>query len=335
MEFKTNIDTATQEYIKTLNNQFSFIVSHINKFQLCKHDLLSVQNGHDIVNMGVYALKNIKTHIKALENVLSDCQDFIKEIEDDLSQPQKEDGFVFHTKNGMLSYKGRDFIQAVRKSLNDSKKQDLNKQDLNKYTDKQDLNKQDLNKYTDKQDLNKQDLKQDTYIIPNFTPNYKVKIPYVDSLKKIPPMFHYYDGDEVNPKGMYCCLTKGVYAQVPFPDVIDPVKDHEKHRSVKCKYETKEECNYQRNKIAKHYNSQLRQCNFAHKGENLVKVGNSAKCSFIPNFGNRETLLNDIKKVCLDDIKTVLLYGLHDVAISAFWFHNKPESITLIDLDKA
>lgn len=298
------------EYIATLNNQFSDLVSKFNKFQLANHDISSVKRGHEILNLGTEALSNLKTHVRALETLLSDCQDVVKEIEDDLSHKPKDDEFVYHTKNGMLSYKGRDFIKMEIKATAQERTPVIE---------------------------NVKEQQQELPILHELGNNFTIKTPIVKSLKDIKPMFSYFNGDSNTPRGLYCCLKNNVYLRVPFPEVIDSTKDYDRYHSIKCKHGTKEECDFQRSRMAKHYSSSIRQCNFAHGGDKLIKIGYPARCPNMPHFGNHNSLRADLSRLTIDDIKSVLLYGLHDVALSALWFDAQPKKSNIIisDLDKA
>ena len=106
-------------YTETLNLTFSQIVKTYNKFQLSNHSKSSLDLGNDIIKQGVKLLKSLKEHVKAFESVLTDCQDLVNEITDDLSQTPKEEDFVYHSSNGMLSYIGRDFVPKQIVEINE------------------------------------------------------------------------------------------------------------------------------------------------------------------------------------------------------------------------
>lgn len=291
------------EYMNSVTALFSDLVRTYNKFQLSDHSKASLGKGQDILKNGILLLCQLKSHTKALESLLSDCQDYVNEIEDDLSQKHKNEDFVFHTKNGMLSYIGRDFIEAPTKKVISEHKES-----------------------TPEESTPERVLINDV--------GYYMKMPVIKDLKQIPPMFYYYKSSNLDGQGVYCCLGPNVYAKVPFPIIIDSTKEYNRDRSIKCKYKTKALCDDQRAKMAKYHNSQVRICNFAHEGEKLIKVGYPSRCATIPNFGNPQSLANDIKNVDLDGIKTILMYGLNDVALVSIWLDCNKETGIYDKLDE-
>lgn len=278
------------EYISTLGNIFSNLVRAYNRFQLTDHSLETLNDGKEILKRGVKVVCTIKEHIKAFESVLSDCQDFIKEIEDDLSEEPKEEDFVYSTKHGMLSYRGRDFIPTDKEPHTNRVK-----------------------------GIRKPQVSEQVFIEEL---GYYMKLPTIKNIRDIPPMLYWYNGDSTYSKGVYCCIVKGVYTRIPFPEITDSTKDHTRDRSVKCKYHRKEDCDVHRIKMAKLHNSVIRVCNFAHEGDHIVKIGYPARC-IVPSFGNPATFKNDINNVTLDSIKVMLMYGLNDIMVSAIWLDCK------------
>lgn len=271
-----------------LNSAFSDIVKKFNTLQLSNHSKASISEGNIILSTGVELLNQLKNYTKSLETLLSDCQDFIKEVEDDLSKkPHKED-FVYHTSNGMLSYLGRDLIVKNADSKNTSNESKIS------------------NPVT-----------IERVLIPEI--GYYMRLPVIQDVRKIPPMFYWYKGDTQHSAGIYCCLIPGVFAKVPFPEIIDSTKEYNKGRSIRCKYRTKALCDDQRSKMAQYHDSQVRICNFAHTGEKIVKIGYPSRCAQVPNFGNPSSITNDIKSIDEDAIKNILMYGLNDIAVAAIY----------------
>lgn len=134
---------------------------------------------------------------------------------------------------------------------------------------------------------------------------------------------HTHATNHTHTSGIYCCISPGVYAKAPFPEIVDGSKDINRMKSIKCKYGTAENCSDQKNKMSKYHNSQIRTCNFAHKGEKIIKIGCQQRCSSVITFGNPSTFSTDVKKINSSDINSLLLYGLNDLIISALWFDNQ------------
>ena len=301
------------EFSALLNSTFSDIVKKYNKFQLSNHSKESIDEGHIILNEGINLLNQLKMHVKSLETILSDCQDYLENVEEDLSQKPREEDFVFHTINGMLSYVGRDFI------VKDKKKNSNANSNANGTSSSQ------------------VEIKTSTERILINEIGYYMKLPIIYDIKKIPQMFYYYKGDNQYSTGIYCCLIPNVFIKVPFPEIVDSTKEYNKGHSIKCKYKTKLMCDDQRSKMAKYHDSQIRICNYAHSGEKIVKIGYPSRCPNIPNFGNPETLTNDIKIIDEDSIKNILLYGLNDMIIASVYldyYKMNQESNKIIIYDK-
>jgi len=270
--------------ISVLNKELTKIIKKYTKFQLQKHSKKSIKEGSEIMKQGLVILNTLKHHTNSLEIILNECNEFMKDVIDDLSYPQPPEDFVFSTSKGMLSYVGREYLE-------------------------------------DKLEERKEKVSiPEKILIPEI--GYYMNLNSVDDITKIPPMFYYYNNvnDKVNTPGIYCCVIPDVYVKIPFPDIIDSTKEYSRVRSIKCKYLDSKKCNEQCNRLANAYNSQLRTCNFAHKGEKIVKIGYSSRCSIIPRFGNPSTLIADIKAIGLGEIKNILLYGLNDLISSAIWF---------------
>jgi len=277
-----------EEHKQVLSKGFSEFISRYNKFQLSIHNKETIQAGSEIISEGSSLLNLLKTHVLSLETVLSDCQDFMEEVVEDLAVEPKAEDFVFTTKKGMLSYKGRDFVP---KKKTDEPTVVIPKQIKPKLQ---------------------------RVLIPEI--GYYLKLNKVNKLSDIQPMLSYYDNpkDTENLPGLYCTLLPGVHVRIPFPNVVDSTKEYGRGHSIRCKYISKELCDNQRGKMASFHKSQVRTCNFAHTGQKIVKIGYPSRCSRV-SFGDAETLTRDIKSIKLPDIKNILLYGLNDIMSSIVW----------------
>jgi len=283
-----------QTYQDNLQTGFSDVIRKFVEIQLLPHTIENFTKSKMVVLEASKILATLKEHIKILNTMLSDTQDYINVAEEDFTQKPRKEDFVYHTTAGMLSYKGREFIPAQVKTIT-----------------------------------------EDTLILPEI--GYKFKAPIVHNLQDIPCMFyHYVSDDKKHPDGLYCCISPGVYCKVVFPEVVDSTKDYNRDKSIRCKNYTKENCEEHRRKMASHHTSTLRICNYAHKGEKILKIGYSSRCASNPRLGNPTTLKTDIHNARIDDIKQILLYGISDIIAASVWFsHNRINSIVLNDLDKA
>lgn len=298
-----------EKYNDLLNSAFSDIIKSYIKFQLQDHTKNTIVKGKKLIDECVKLLSDLKKHCTHLETILCDCEDFIEDVENDLSFPQPNEDFVYNTSKGMLSYRGRDYLEKAKKNI---KKQEI----------KQEIKNGQLNN------------KVGRVIIPEI--GYYLKINVVSKLSDIKPMFHYYnnENDKKNKPGVYCSIIPDIYIKVPFPTLIDSTKDYNRIRSVKCKNKTKSECKKKHQMFSKLHNIKVRECNYAHKDEKMIKIGYSSRCSSLPQFGNPQTLIKDIKHVNIEDIKNVLMYGLNDLFSSYVWFeYNNKQKIVLSDID--
>ena len=85
------------------------------------------------------------------------------------------------------------------------------------------------------------------------------------------------------------------------------------------------ECCDARTNLASKYNSTVRDCNFAHKGDKYIKLGTSFRSPHKPRFGNHNFLNDDMDSIPDDDIKTILMYALSDVLLSSMWFQKQKD----------
>ena len=149
-----------------------------------------------------------------------------------------------------------------------------------------------------------------------------LNLPIISDIKSIPPAFYWYEGDKFHKKGIYICLCQGFYVKVAFPNVISGASKDHKLNSIKCKYTTIEECKQNKKKNSEIYGSEIRECFYVHKKECFNKVGSIFRCS-IENFGNHQTLNDDLKRVQNFDIKHLLMYSLSDDLLAILWYQNK------------
>jgi hypothetical protein len=292
------------QYRQRVVDGFSDIIIRYNKFQLSLHTSKTVDQGNEIIADGILLLNMLKQHTNALETALSDCQDFMEDVSKDLAvEPHKED-FVYSTFKGMLSYKGRDFIPK-KKVIKEKQVPPVATPNIERM------------------------------LIPEI--GYYINVQKVDKLTDIPSVFTWYDNpkDTENPPGLYCTIIPNVHVRVPFPAVVDSTKEYGRGRSIRCKYATNILCDDQRSKMAMYHKSQVRTCNFAHTGDDIVKVGYPSRCTKA-NFGNSDSLTKDIRLVKILDIKNILLYGLNDIMASIIWLdYNQIENTVFNNIEKA
>lgn len=155
----------------------------------------------------------------------------------------------------------------------------------------------------------------------DISPN-NLNIPIIKNLKDIPPMFHWFEGDNSYKKGIYVCMSKGFYSKVPFPNMVSTLDQNFKINSIPCKYETKLSCQLHKKKISEIFNSEVRECYYVHQKEKFVKIGSSYRCN-VESFGNHNSLNNDINYVTIIDIKRILMHSLSDSLLSVLWYQNK------------
>lgn len=314
LEYKYTKDALSEvkQYDALLNTTISKIIRHYNQLQLADHTVNTIKSGNDMVTAGIDLLRHLKISISTLETLLSDCSDFVKEIKEDLSCPRKSEDYIYLTKGGMLSYPGRDLLITQKEKTNVVKKQDVGKN-------------------TKKDKIYVNELK------------YHLKMPVVNNLKQIPPAMYYLkeDSSKTNSKnnhksGIYINLGNENYAKIPFPEIVDSKKEYDRKHSIRCKYTHKKDCEEQRKKMSKYHNSQIRNCNFAHKGDKLVKIGYPSRCPTIPNYGNPESIDADTKHININDIKNLLMYGLNDLISAMIWMdYNSHKEQVFVNLESA
>lgn len=295
-------------YSTTLENIFSSVVKKFNKLNLADHTNQTVEDAQILLKKGTDMLKSIKSHVKSLETLLSDCDDFVEEVIEDISKPPKEEEYVYHTAGGMLSYPGRDVLKTI------------------------------LAKPVKQEPV----IPKPEQIVPQMERTlipevgYYLRLPVVSNLKNIPQAMHYFKGNAETPAGVYMNLPNNNIVRMPFPEIMDSKREYDRTHSIRCKYQRIDDCNFQRSKMSKLYNSQVRTCNFAHAGDKIIKVGYPSRCPSVPDFGNPTTMSSDIKKVNMNDVNNMLLYGLNDIMCSVIYLdYNSVTDKVMSSLEKA
>ena len=275
------------QYSITLDESFSKIIRAYNKLQLEDYTSDTINKGKELKNKGYNLLSLLKSHINGLETMLSNCALFVAEIEEDLMCEPKNDNYVYQTKNGMLGYPGKEFIKNIIETQKKAIAPEVQPKPL-------------------KESIQK-------ILVPEV--GYNLKIPVVADIKDIPNALYYCK----NANGLFMRLPNNNILKMPFPETVDSRKEYDRKHSIRCKYHTKQECDSQRKKMARSYNSTLRVCNFAHEGDRIIKIGYPSRCPNMPSFGNPQTMASDIKQVSEDDVKNLLLYGLSDFMACVIW----------------
>lgn len=308
-----NFSKLIAEYNSTLEKSFSQIVRMFNKLHLADYTVSTLTNGTKLIQQTNALVKTLTIHTDSIKNMMIDGENLVSEIKEELSQPVKPGGYVYHTTNGMLSYPAREVIQLVTKPRPDPK---LDPKEIKEEPEK-------------KTEVIRE------IVLPEI--KYRMKMTTVTDLKQIPTAMYFYKPAEPAqyPAGVYINVA-GNYIRIPFSEIVDSKKEYDRKHSIRCKYKTIVECDLQRAKMAKLYDSTVRSCNFAHKGDKIIKIGYPSRCPSMPAFGNPASISNDIKFISTDDIKNMLMYGLNDVLISAIWLNfNNKTGHTIVDLDTA
>jgi hypothetical protein len=89
---------------------FANMITECAKIMTSDHSKQTITQGTTLITEYRTTLHNMKSHISNLTNIISQCEDFIKTIEEDLSVKRKKDNFVYKTVCGMLSYNDREHV---------------------------------------------------------------------------------------------------------------------------------------------------------------------------------------------------------------------------------
>lgn len=234
-------------------------------------------------------LKTTKKMCYLLENFHKNLCSMAANIENnlenmiaDLSAETKTE-YVHHTFGGMLSFPGREKVEKPKKQI---------------------------------EQIPPEPEKPSPIVIPELS--CRVTLNKVNKLSAIPPAFYWFVGSPEHSPGVYVNLS-GQYIKVPFPTIVDP-SNHDRMHTIRCKYGSKAMCSKKHIEISKIYRSAVRQCNFAHTGDEIIKLGHPMRCPNRQLFGNPQTIREDITYVHINDIKNLLLYGLNDLFTANIWF---------------
>lgn len=140
---------------------------------------------------------------------------------------------------------------------------------------------------------------------------YSMHLPTVRTMEELHKLHSIYYCEET--KSVWMVLPGANLVKIPFPDIVDCTKSTEKTNSIRCRYQSKAICGDNKQGFWT--------CSYAHTGEKMVKLGYPIRCPSVPNFGNPSTIRRDIQYVKLNDIKSLLMYGLNDVIVAAIWLN--------------
>lgn len=216
-----------------------------------------------------------------INKMILNLEDNLEGMISDLSADSKPE-FVHHTFAGMLSFPGREKVAKPEKM---SVVQPVQEKPM-------------------------------PMLVPQL--NCRITLNKVNKLSAIPPAFYWFVGSPENEPGIYVNLA-GQYIKVPFPKLMDP-QEYDKARTIRCKYGSKLECTKKHMNMSKMYRSAVRQCNYAHQDDQMVKLCYPVRCPNRPLFGDPANLRDDVNYIYLSDIKNLLLYGLHDLFMAGVWF---------------
>ncbi len=135
---------------------------------------------------------------------------------------------------------------------------------------------------------------------------YKIKMQKITNLKSIPSMFWVFENN------FYCNINSNI-CKVPFPKISNGLTEESKHKTIRCYYKSRENCNEKKGN---------KNCYFSHTGEEIKKVGVFGRCNKNMSFGNPDSFIYDIDKMEIEDAKNLLLYGLNDVFLGMIVLDN-------------
>lgn len=294
------------------------------------HDKFSnIKQAQDLESYATYLRQmNIKLEkiLQVSDNFVHECIDKATEVREicNLQEIHKDNPFP---------------VFSVHKEMYENKYKNMNWADITKTDEKKEKIITNVEKIINHKKT-KDEFKHTDVMYKKISELYDQKldinwtIPIINNLNDIPPSIYWFDGNKKNPKGVYACISKDFYVQIPLPNVIDSTKDFNRICSVKCKYGTHDECLQIRKELADRYNSKIRPCNFAHQGDKYSKIGTTFRCPSNPRFGNLPCLKNDISTLQDTDMKMMLMYSLSDMLLSSMWFQNNNiNKLILTDID--
>jgi len=361
---QNKIEECNNIYKNCIKNQQIEIIKHSNNFLNMDHTKETLKIGYKLVNNIKEILYYNKIFTDLLKNITDTCDNFINDIENNL----------FNYNNNSVNSNSNSNIN--NSNINNSNNSNINNININNkniqenqnetFTNTYDersiylpleededefifvYNKYKKNLYNEQKEIKEEKQKKEKISIKNNKSKifikeigYEMNIEKVENLTDIKSMFYWYEGDEKYDPGIYCSPYFNTYIKVPFPKIIDINKEVNKSTTICCKYITKEECNRQKNKYdTKYYNE--KSCQYVHKGETITKIGITARCQKMPDFGNPSSLTDDLYDINLQDMKTILLYGINDSFLMSIWLDynikykkiNKHNTIVLDNLDK-
>jgi hypothetical protein len=301
METSISLNAIVQANSLHCTSLATNIMQKVNCLKQLPHVPKSLSVIYDFMKKIQIIIENLQTNITLLNKMSDEIIRFTNLIEKDLSGQKREEDYIHHTYNGMLDYPER-ISDDDRSSLKKILELSFGKSTLSP------IHSQPIQTYK-------------SYHIKEL--NYKMTLPTVNKLSEIPPAFYLYK-DEHKPEntGIYINLGSSNIVKVCFPTIIDSTKDFNKSHTIKCKYVTEQNCKA---------NTQGKTCFYAHKGDDIIKIGIQARCPECPNFGNPQTIRQDIKNVT--NIETLLMYGVNDLLISKLWLDYKKIKGRVYELD--
>jgi hypothetical protein len=141
--------------------------------------------------------------------------------------------------------------------------------------------------------------------------NIKLTLPVINSLQELRPALAW----DATRSGIYICISDGFYVKVPFPDLAESLSAGARVRTIACKHKSK---------------VHSRACNFAHAGDQLMRVGITARCPKNPRLGAHATLQHDLRNTTENDLRTVLTYALSDVLLATMWHQHTTTQFPLV-----
>lgn len=163
--------------------------------------------------------------------------------------------------------------------------------------------------------------------------SHQYMFPNIPRLENIPPAIYWFNGNNSHPKGLYMNINGNLIIKIPLPNVIDSTKEQNREKTIRCRYNTTQECYNYRKETAKKYKSHIRKCFYTHKGEQFAKIGANFRCPNLPRFGNHENLNNDITKIRISDIRCMLLYASSDILLSSLWYQRNNQRHIMSDIE--
>lgn len=303
------------DFIGHVNDFIPYVNKYNNVLQMSEFNNDTLQKCIQVKEKCVLILNILKNNTICLTEVIENCDNLIFEITNNIEAPKKSDIYVHQTIHGLLNIPVSHRVE-------------------NKYSNIYESTNTYKNIFQEKYQRKFQEKK---VFLPEI--DYHTNIHYVKKLSDIPNALYYYeDIEDKNKTGVYIKLGNNNLFRIPFPKIVN-FKDNGKKNSIRCKYKTVQECKLHKNGNRKIYNRNITNqlemsCNFAHSGDNIIKIGYSTICPNVPDYGNPTTFKYDINKINELDVKNLLMYGLSDILNANIWLNHKSVSNVMeIDLD--